>query len=230
MESTTGTIKHWAEDDRPREKLMLKGRSVLSDAELLAILIGSGTKGCSALDVAKMMLSDVDFDLNALGKFHIEDFCKFRGMGPARAVTLIAALELGRRRLKSEIPKLHKITSSKEAYNVLQPHLIDLDCEEFWVLYLSNSNHVIHKSCISKGGITGTVVDVRSIYAEAIRKGATGIIVSHNHPSGNLKPSNQDLNLTKKIRDAGFILDIKLLDHLIIANSGYLSFADDGRL
>ncbi len=227
---TTGSIKCWAEDDRPREKLMNKGRLLLSNAELLAILIGSGMRGQSAVDVAKILLQTVENDLHRLSRLTVDDICRVKGLGPARAVTLIAALELGRRR-KDQGLKVHpKISSSKIAYDLLTPVFMDLDHEQFWVLYLTNANRVIHQSCISTGGITGTVVDVRMIFSEALHKRATGIIVAHNHPSGQLRPSNNDRVITKQLVNAGKVLNINVLDHLIYTDAGYYSFADEGIL
>ena len=230
MEYLGNSIKYWAEDDRPREKLMIKGRSVLSDAELMAILIGSGTKGRSALDIAKTLLAKVDCDLHKLGVLSLDEICQTKGLGPAKGITLIAALELGRRRKLREAKALIKIKSSKDAFLEIQPMLLDLDCEEFWIILLSQSNHVLHKTCVSKGGMTSTIADVRVIFREAISKRATGIIAAHNHPSGTLKPSQPDRILTKKLKETGVILDIPLIDHLIVSNEGYVSFADEGWL
>lgn len=227
---TTGSIKCWAEDDRPREKLMNKGRQSLSNAELLAILIGSGLRGQSAVDVAKILLNTVDNDLYKLSRLSVDDICKVRGLGPARAVTLIAALELGRRRKNHEAEEQPKITSSKAAYDTLSPVFMDLDHEQFWVMYLSNANRIIHQSCISIGGITGTVVDVRMVFSEALQKRATGIIVAHNHPSGQTKPSDNDRVITGKLVKAGKLLNINVFDHIIYTENGYFSFADEGML
>jgi DNA repair protein RadC len=230
MECLGSSIKYWAEDDRPREKLILKGRAVLSDAELMAILIGSGTKGQSALDIAKALLAKAGHDLHKLGILNLDEICQTKGLGPARAVTLIAALELGRRRKLRETKTLIKIRSSKDAFLEVQPMLIDLDYEEFWIILLSQSNHVLHKTCVSKGGMTATIADVRVIFREAISKRATGIIAAHNHPGGTLKPSRPDHILTKKLKETGVVLDIPLVDHLIVSNEGYVSFADEGWL
>ncbi|MCH8545764.1 MAG: DNA repair protein RadC [Cryomorphaceae bacterium] len=227
---TTGSIKHWSEDDRPREKLMNKGRQALSNAELLAILIGSGLKGQSAVDVGKVLLKKVDNDLHKLSKLTIEEICEVKGLGPARAVTMIAALELGRRRKSQEVAEQPKLNSSKLAYEFFSPVFMDLDHEEFWVLYLSNANRVIQKKRLSAGGLTGTVVDVRLLFNEALQKKAAAIIVAHNHPSGQKKPSDNDIILTKRIREAGELLSIRLVDHLIYVEGGYYSFADEGML
>jgi len=224
------SIKSWAEDDRPREKLMLKGKAVLSDSELIAILISTGTKELSAVDLAKQILLSVKYDLNHLGRLSVKELCNFKGIGPAKAISIITALELGKRRKDSETPELNKITSSRDAYNILNPLIGDLMYEEFWVLYLARSNRVVHKEQLSKGGIDSTAADVRKLYKTALEHNATGVIVAHNHPSGNKKPSHIDIRLTKKIKDGGFILDVKLLDHIIITDKDFYSFADEGAL
>ena len=222
------SIKHWAEDDKPREKLILKGKSVLSDAELVAIMIGSGSRNESAVALSQRILSSVNNNLNALGKLSLKQLMAFKGIGEAKAVTITAALELGRRRRAEETLELYKITSSKAVFEMMQPIIGDLLHEEFWVLYLNNSNKVIHKAQLSKGGITGTVVDVRLIFKIALEHSATAIILSHNHPSGKLLASEADKEITKKLKFAGEQLDIKVLDHIIITESGYLSFQDEG--
>ena len=222
------SIKHWSEDDRPREKLMLKGKSVLSDAELIAILIGSGSRNESAVSLSKRILLSVNNNLNALGKLSLKQLMEFKGIGEAKAVTIAAALELGRRRRTEELPDFFKITSSKAVFEIMQPIMGDLLHEEFWVLYLNNANKVIHKAQLSKGGITGTVVDVRLIFKLALEHNATSIILSHNHPSGKLVASEADKEITKKLTFAGEQLDIKVLDHIIITEKGYLSFQDEG--
>jgi len=222
------SIKHWSEDDKPREKLMLKGKSVLSDAELIAILIGSGSRNESAVSLSKRILLSVNNNLNALGKLSLKQLMEFKGIGEAKAVTIAAALELGRRRRTEELPDFFKITSSKAVFEIMQPIMGDLLHEEFWVLYLNNANKVIHKAQLSKGGITGTVVDVRLIFKLALEHNATSIILSHNHPSGKLVASEADKEITKKLTFAGEQLDIKVLDHIIITEKGYLSFQDEG--
>jgi DNA repair protein RadC len=222
------SIKHWAEDDKPREKLMLKGKSVLSDAELIAILIGSGSRNESAVSLSKRILASVNNNLNALGKLYLKQLIEFKGIGEAKAVSIAAALELGRRRRTEEITVLDKITSSKAVFEIMQPIIGELLHEEFWVLYLNNSNKVIYKAQLSKGGITGTVVDVRLIFKMALEHNATAIILSHNHPSGKLLASDADKEITKKLKFAGEQLDIKVLDHIIITENGYLSFQDEG--
>lgn len=222
------SIKHWSEDDKPREKLMLKGKSVLSDAELIAILIGSGSRNESAVSLSKRILQSVNNNLNALGKLSLKQFMEFKGIGEAKAVTIAAALELGKRRREQGLPDFFKITSSKAVFEIMQPLIGDLLHEEFWVLYLNNANKVIYKAQLSKGGITGTIVDVRLIFKLALEHNATSIILSHNHPSGKLVASDADKEITKKLTFAGEQLDIKVLDHIIITEKGYLSFQDEG--
>jgi len=221
-------ITDWAVEDRPREKLITKGISTLSDAELLAILISSGTKKKSAVDLGRELLGIVNNNLNSLGKLSISDLRQIKGIGPARAVTISAALELGRRRKLSELPEILQIKCSKDVADIFQPLLSDLNHEEFWVLFLNRSNRVINRMKISQGGISGTVTDIRIILKKAVEFLSSGIIVCHNHPSGNLIPSESDTKITQKIRDAGNLLDIQLLDHLIISDKDYYSFADNG--
>ncbi|MES2574627.1 MAG: DNA repair protein RadC [Bacteroidota bacterium] len=228
MEQASFPITNWSEDDKPREKLMLKGRSILSDAELIAILIGSGNRNESAVDLSKRILASVDNNLNALGKLSISQLMNFKGIGEAKAISIIAAMELGRRRRAEEAVELKKITSSKMIFELMQPIIGELPHEEFWVLYLNNSNKVLSKSQQGKGGITGTVADVRLIFKMAFELGATAIILCHNHPSGNLTPSDADKQLTRKLKVAGDSLDVKVLDHLIVAETKYFSFADEG--
>ncbi len=223
-------ITDWAVEDRPREKLIQKGTSSLSDAELLAILISSGTKDKSAVDLGRELLVTVNNNLNSLGKLTISDLKKIRGIGTARAVTIAASLELGRRRKLSEVQYIPQIRSSKDVADIFQPLLSDLSHEEFWILFLNRSNKVINRMKLSQGGISGTVTDVRLVMKEAIECLASGIIVCHNHPSGNLNPSESDSKITQKIKEAGSLLDIQLLDHLIISDMDYYSFADNGML
>lgn len=223
-------IKDWAPEDRPREKLLEKGISSLSDAELIAILIGSGTRDETAVEVAKRVMKNTNNNLNELGKLSIKDLIKEKGIGEAKAITIISALELGRRRKLADSPEKNRITSSRDVYEIFQPLLGDLPHEEFWVLYLNRSNKITEKKKISQGGITGTVTDIRIIIKEAVNILATGLILCHNHPSGNNKPSESDLNLTKKLKEAATYFDISLLDHVIIADKDYLSFADEGLL
>ncbi|MDC6366562.1 MULTISPECIES: RadC family protein [Flavobacteriaceae] len=224
------SIKNWAMDDKPREKLVSKGSPVLSNAELIAILIGSGNKKESAVELSKRILASVDHNLNELGKLSINQLMKFKGIGEAKAVTIAAALEVGRRRRGDGHKQITKIKTSEDVYEVLYPLLGELQHEEFWIVYLNNSNKVMHKSQLSKGGITGTLVDVRLVLKQALELGAVGIILAHNHPSGTLKPSMADKQITEKLKKASEALDIKILDHLIVTEHDYLSFADQGIL
>ena len=230
MENTPFPITNWAEDDRPREKLMIKGKNALSDAELMAILIGSGSRNESAVQLSKRILSSFDNNLNALGKLSIKQLTEFKGIGEAKAISIIAAMELGRRRREMEAIELKQIGSSKSVFEIMQPIIGELQHEEFWILYLNYSNKVIAKSQLSKGGITGTVVDIRIVFKIALEQNATSIILSHNHPSGKLQPSDADIIITKKIKMAGQQLDIPVLDHLIITEKGFYSFNDNGIL
>lgn len=224
------SIKHWADDDKPREKLVQKGRSVLSDAELVAILIGSGNKRESAVELSKRILASVNHNLNELGKLSVNQLKQFKGIGEAKAVSIAAALEVGRRRRGDDAEKIYRISSSKDAFELLYPLMGELEHEEFWIVYLNNSNKIIHKSQLSKGGITGTLVDVRLVLKQALELGAVGILLAHNHPSGTIKPSAADKQITRKLQKAGEAIDIKVLDHLILAQHNYLSFADKGIL
>jgi DNA repair protein RadC len=221
-------ITNWSEDDKPREKLMLKGKSALSDAELIAILIGSGSRNESAVDLSKRILGSVDNNLNALGKLSISQLMNFKGIGEAKAISIIAALELGRRRRVEDAVELTKISSSKMIFEIMQPIIGELPHEEFWIVYLNNSNKIISKSQLSKGGITGTLVDVRLVFKTALEMGATGLILCHNHPSGTLIPSDADKQITRKLKLAGDSLEIKVLDHLIVTEMNYFSFVDEG--
>lgn len=223
-------IKSWALDDRPREKLSLKGKQVLSDAELVAILIGSGNRSESAVTLSKRILQSVGNNLNKLAKLSIEELMQFKGIGEAKAISIITALELGKRRQFEEIVVNPTISSSKDVARIMQPIIGDIPHEEFWVLYLNNSNKILEKYQISKGGLTATLVDVRLLFKRALELSAVGLVVCHNHPSQKLKPSTADIRLTKKIKEAENILDIKLLDHLIITEKKYFSFADEGLL
>ncbi len=222
------SIKNWAEDDKPREKLMLKGKSVLSDAELLAILIGSGSRNETAVGLCQRILKSVDNNLNALGKLSITQLSNFKGIGEAKAISIIAAMEIGRRRRAEDAVELVKISSSKMVFDIMQPIIGELPHEEFWIIYLNNSNKVITKTQISKGGITGTVADKRIIFKIAFENNAVAMILTHNHPSGKLKPSDADIEITKELKLAGKQLDVRVLDHIIITENGYFSFADDG--
>ncbi len=224
------TIKHWNEDDRPREKLLIKGKIALSDAELIAILIGSGNRKESAVELSKKILASINNSLNELGKLSVNDLVKFNGIGEAKAISIITALEIGRRRRLEEALEKPKITGSKSVFDVMQPIIGELQHEEFWIIYMNNANKIQLKTQMSKGGITGTIVDTRLIFKKAIELAATGIILCHNHPSGTLKPSISDITLTKKVKNGGDVLDIKVLDHLIITEKQYYSFADEGIL
>ncbi len=224
------SIKDWSEEDRPREKLLAKGKVSLTDSELLAILIGSGNRNESAVALCKRILASVDNNLNALGKLSVSQLQEFKGIGEAKAISIVAALELGRRRREGEKLVFDKINSSKSVFEIMQPILGDLQHEEFWVLFLNNSNTVLSKQQLSKGGITGTLVDIRLLMKKALEIGAIALIVCHNHPSGTLKISEADKQITAKIKTAGEALDIKLLDHLIITELAYTSFADEGVL
>ena len=222
------TIKAWAEEDRPREKLLLQGRRALSDAELIAILIGSGSRNETAVELSKRILHSLGNDLDKLGRLSVKDLSKFKGIGEAKANSIIAALELGRRRRESEKEEVLKVSSSKDTFELMRPHFEDLDHEEFWVILMSRSNRVIGKHFISKGGLAGTIADPKIIFKTALENQASSIILTHNHPSGNLKPSQADIGLTHKLCTAGNMLDITVLDHVIMTNSGYFSFADEG--
>jgi len=224
---TSFSIKNWSQDDQPREKLLYKGKATLSDAELVAILIGSGNREESAVDLCKRILSSVDNNLRALGKLSINQLMDFKGIGEAKAITIAAALELGRRRRGEDALENKKINSSVSVFELMQPIIGELQHEEFWIIYLNNSNKVIHKNQLSKGGITGTLVDVRLVLKQALEVGATGLILAHNHPSGTLKPSEADKQITNKLKLASESLDIKVLDHIIVTEKAYFSFADE---
>jgi DNA repair protein RadC len=221
-------IKSWAEEDRPREKLLDKGRHILTEAELIAILIGSGSRDETAVELSKRILASVGNNLNELGKLSVQELNKFKGIGDAKAISIVAALELGRRRKETETAKREKIVTSKDAFDIMKPSMMDLPHEEFWLLMLNRANLVIKKELISRGGVAGTVVDTKIIFKTAIENYASSIIVCHNHPSGNLKPSEADLKITRNIKEAGKIMEIALLDHLIITENGFYSFADEG--
>ena len=229
-ENNSMPIKSWAEDDRPREKMLLKGKTALSDAELVAILIGSGSKNESAVTLSKRILASIDNNLNSLGKLSVLELQRFKGIGEAKAISIITALELGRRRRLEEALELPTITSSKAVFNIMQPLIGELQHEEFWIVYLNNSNKVIYKDQLSKGGLTGTLVDVRLVFKRGIELNATAIILCHNHPSGKLQASTADKQITAKLVKAGETLDIKVLDHLIVTENAYFSFADENLL
>ncbi|MGB1018296.1 MAG: RadC family protein [Chitinophagales bacterium] len=223
----SNSIKNWELKDRPREKLEDIGKQELSDAELLAILIGSGSREASAVELCTQILNYANNDLSVLGKMSVNDLCKFKGIGPAKAITIVAALELGRRRQAENIQDLKKIGSSKDVYHIFLSLLADIPHEEFWVLYLNQANKIIGKEKISSGGIASTIADKRIIIKSAIDRLASGIILVHNHPSGNLKPSQSDIDLTNKTKAAAKLFDISVFDHIIVSSAGYYSFADD---
>lgn len=224
------TINQWAEEDRPREKMMQKGAEALSDAELLAILIGSGNTEESAVTLMQRVLAAAGNDLNQLAKWEVRDFSRFKGLGPAKSITIMAALELGKRRSLQERPERTVIRSSGDIYNLLHPLLCDLAQEEFWLLLMNQSARVIDKVRISRGGIDRTVVDVRSILREALLQRATQIALIHNHPSGNTRPSMEDRRLTEQVNKAAQTMNIRLTDHVIISDGKYYSFSDEGLL
>ena len=226
--NTTNSIKNWAEDERPREKLLHKGPPALSDAELLAILISSGTKEKSALDLARDTLKLADNNLHGLGRLSVQELQQTKGIGEARAITIAAALELGRRRQMAAGLSKQAITQSKDAAEILIPLMRDLSHEVFYVLYLSQSSSLLRLENIGKGGLTSTVADIRIILKNALLHGAARLIVAHNHPSGNLKASKEDIAMTAKLKEAATLMDIKLLDHLIIGDNNYCSMADEG--
>ena len=221
-------IPQWAEDDRPREKLLLKGRSSLSDAELLAILIGTGTKSLSAVDLAKQILQQAGQNINNLARLSVNDLTKIKGIGKAKAISIVSALELGRRRKESNHTHKPRITCSTDVVDLMRPDLLDLSHEEFWIIILNRANFVIKKTQISRGGISGTVADPKLIFKSAIEESGSSIILVHNHPSGNLKPSQADINLTKNLKEAGKFMEIPVLDHIIVSDNCYFSFADEG--
>lgn len=225
------SVKEWAEEDRPREKLILKGIHTLSDAELLAIIIGSGSKKETAVELAQRILNAAENDINLLGKFSIKDLVsQFKGIGTAKAISIVASLELGKRRKIKKIVNKKKISCSRDIYEYFHPILGDLCYEEFWALYLNRANRIIDKIKISQGGVSETVVDSRLVYKNAIDKLASGVVICHNHPSGNIQPSNQDNAITLKIKRGVEMLDMSFLDHIIVCDGRYYSYADEGRL
>ena len=224
------SIKEWSEDDRPREKLLLKGKNALSHAELIAILINSGNKEESAVALSKRILASVALNLTELGKLSAKDLMKFKGIGEAKSISIIAALELGRRRRGEEAIEKKQVTSSSSVFELMQPIIGELSHEEFWIVYLNNSNKVLKKIQLSKGGIVGTLVDVRLVLKAALQIDAVGLILTHNHPSGSLIPSQADKKITQKLKIASETIDIKVLDHLIITEKAYFSFADENLL
>ena len=222
------SIKDWADEDRPREKLLIKGKAALSDTELIAILIASGNRDESAVELSKRILQSLGNNLNSLAKLSVNDLIKFKGIGEAKAISIIASLELGRRRRSADVLEKDKIGGSKDAFQIFQLKLEDLPHEEFWIMLLNRANKVIDIKLIGRGGVSSTVVDSKVIFSFALESLASGIILAHNHPSGNLKPSNSDIRLTKKLVDAGKILEVPILDHIIVGDNDYFSFADEG--
>jgi DNA repair protein RadC len=226
----SSSIKTWALEDRPREKLALKGKSVLSDVELLAVLLRSGSRQMSAVDLARQLLSNVGNDINELAKLSVGELQKIKGIGEAKAVAIVSALELGRRRKEEELIQRKKINTSLDAFELMKPHLMDLVHEEFWVVLLNRANTVLQIRQMTSGGIAGTVVDSRQVFKLAVESLASFIILVHNHPSGNIEPSEADTKITAKMREAGKLLDIPVLDHIIFTNTAYYSFADENRI
>jgi DNA repair protein RadC len=226
--NTSIKIFELAEEDRPREKLLLKGKAALSDAELIAILIGTGTAACSAVDLSRMLLASVGNNLATVARMSVSDLCKFKGIGEAKAISIISALELGRRRKDQEPPKRQKIIGSKQVYELMRPDLYDESVEQVYLLLLNRSNGLIKKQRVSQGGTTASVVDPKVVFRFALEQGAHSLILIHNHPSGNLQPSDADKRLTQRLQKVGIELEIPLVDHLIYTDLGYFSFADEG--
>ncbi|MEM9325295.1 MAG: DNA repair protein RadC [Bacteroidota bacterium] len=224
------TIKDWAEEDRPREKLLIKGKASLSNAELIAILLGSGTREISAVDLSKQILGEHNNDLHRLASLEVSDLKKYKGIGEAKAIAIVSALELGRRRKDTEVVHKPKIASSQDVVDYIRPELQDQPREQFWVLLLRRNNQVIKKEMISQGGVSGTLVDPKLIFKKALNELASGVILVHNHPSGNTQPSQADIQLTEKLKKAGEFLETSVLDHVIFTNEHYFSFADEGLL
>lgn len=230
MEFRGYSIKQWSEDDRPREKMLLKGRNSLSDAELLAILIGTGTGSKSAVDLGRELLGLTQGDLNAFGKLRVAQLCQVKGIGNSKAISILAALELGRRRKEQDPVRKTKMNASNQVYEVFWPYFADLTHEEFYCMYLDRANNLVAVRQISVGGLEGTYVDAKVIYKHGLDLSASSLILAHNHPSGNLKPSHNDIQLTKRIREFGTMIEMPVLDHLIVTDNGYFSFADNGVL
>jgi len=223
-------LKSLAEDDRPREKFLLKGKSAVSDSELLAIIMGSGNREESAVELARRILNSVENNWHRLSQLSIKDLTKFKGVGEAKAISIATALEIGNRKSQQEVLERQQISSSKDAFEILQPHLSDLQTEEFWAIFLNHQNKILYKTCLFRGGIASSVADVRVVFKTAWDHFSTQIIVAHNHPAGSLKPSKEDINMTQKIKEAGKLLDIDLLDHLILTQNNFYSFKDEGIL
>ncbi len=223
-------LKSLAEDDRPREKFLLKGKSAVSDSELLAIIMGSGNRDESAVELARRILNSVENNWHRLSQLSLQDLMKYKGIGEAKAISIVTALEIGNRRSQQEVIERQQIGSSKDAFDILQPHLSDLPTEEFWAIFLNHQNKILYKTCLFRGGIASSVADVRVIFKTALEHFSTQIIVAHNHPAGSLKPSKEDIGITQKIKEGGQLLDIELLDHLILTQNKYYSFKDEGIL
>ena len=223
-------LKSLAEDDRPREKFLLKGKAAVSDSELLAIIMASGNREESAVELARRILNSVDNNWHRLSQLSIKDLMKFKGVGEAKAISIATALEIGNRKSQQEVLERQQISSSRDGFEILQPHLSELSTEEFWVIFLNHQNKILYKTCLFRGGIAGSVADVRVVFKTALEHFSTRIIVAHNHPAGSLKPSREDIAITQKIKDAGKLLEIELLDHLIIAQNRYYSFKDEAML
>lgn len=224
------SIKFLAEDDRPREKFLQKGKNSLSDSELLAIIMRNGNKDESALELSRRILTSVNNNWNQLSLLSVKDLMRFKGVGQVKAITIATALEIGRRRAGQEIPEKLLISNSSDGYKILRNYLSDLRTEEFWAIFLNQSNRVLHFAQLTQGGINQSIVDIRILFKTALDHYATALIIAHNHPSGNLKPSKEDLEITQRIKEAGKMLNIQLLDHLIITQNAYFSFSDDGIL
>jgi len=223
-------LKSLAEDDRPREKFLLKGKASVSDSELLAIIMGSGNREESAVELARRILNSVENNWHRLSQLTIKDLMKFKGVGEAKAISIATALEIGNRKSQQEVLERQQISSSKDVFEVLQPHLSDLSTEEFWAVFLNHQNKILYKTCLFRGGIASSVADVRVIFKTALEHFSTRIIVAHNHPAGSLKPSQEDITITNKINEAGKLLDIELLDHIIITQNKFYSFKEEGVL
>lgn len=221
-------ISQWAEDDRPREKLLLKGKQALSDAELLAILLGSGSRKESAVQLSQRILREYNNSLHDLAKLSVSELQKFKGIGEAKAIAIVAALELGRRKKEADVPEQTIIRTSIDAYKHIAPKLMDLPHEEFWIMLLNRAHKVTRTELISRGGVSGTVADVRMMLKSAIENLSSAVVLAHNHPSGNIKPSEEDIRLTKKVKEAALLFDIQLLDHVIVGEGAYFSFTDEG--
>ena len=224
------SIKSLAEDDRPREKFLLKGKASVSDSELLAIIMGSGNREESAVELARRILKSVENNWHRLSQLSIKDLMKFKGVGEAKAISIATALEIGNRKSQQEVLERQQISSSKDIFEILQPHLSDLPTEEFWAVFLNHQNKILYKTCLFRGGIASSVADVRVIFKTALEHFSTRIVIAHNHPAGSLKPSQQDIATTNKIKDAGKLLEIELLDHIIIAQNKFYSFKEEGIL